>query len=76
MKKVHKNYSNELKYASSNKRLPKNVDNNISFRQSDDEDNNDIYSRNSKSKGKSPKTIIITIKILNLKKIQKIMEFK
>ena len=55
MKKAYKNYSNELNYASSNKRLPKNVDNNISYSQSDDEDNNDIYGRNSKSKGKSPK---------------------
>ena len=52
MKKVYNNYSNISNYASSNKRLPKNVDNNISY--SDDEDNNDSYGRNYKLKEKSP----------------------
>jgi hypothetical protein len=52
MKKAYKNYSNTSNYASSNKRLPKNVDNNISY--SDDEDNNDSYGRNYKLKEKPP----------------------
>ena len=71
MKKDYKNYSNKSNYISSNKRIMKNVDNNISYSQSDDEDNNDSYGQNYKLKQKSPQNDYNYNKKSKYKKISK-----
>jgi serine/threonine protein phosphatase PrpC len=69
MKKVYKNYSNKPNYASANKKRMKNVDNNISY--SDDEDNNDSYGQNFKLREKSPQNDYNYNKKSKFKKISK-----